>query len=104
MECIITRHGETDYNTKRLVHGQRQSRLTQRGVLQVKALAQQLKDTPIEAIYTSTLSRSLKTADAINAFHDVPLYSLRALNERSFGALEGKTGTSILKKFPHAFS
>lgn len=100
MKLIIARHGETDYNIKRLIQGQKDSTLTERGVNQATSLGKELKAEKIDRIYSSPMSRCLKTAEIVNAHHDVEIIKLDILKERSFGILEDKPGVYVDRQNP----
>ena len=99
MKLIITRHGETDYNVKGIIQGQKQSKLTKNGINQAKALTKRLKNEKIDVIYTSYLVRCLKTSEIVNEFHKLKIKKSKKLNERKFGVLEGKKGYDVQKKY-----
>ena len=65
MKLIITRHGETEWNLRRMTQGVTNTRLTLRGIQQAKRLAERLADAPIEYIYSSPLLRAANTAGYI---------------------------------------
>ncbi len=87
----FVRHGETDYNRKRIVQGRRiNSSLNLEGRRQAAALSQRLRSLRPSAIYTSSLRRAQETAEAIAESHEeVPLYYLADLDEMSWGVFEG---------------
>ena len=95
MKLIIVRHGETDYNVKGLIQGQRDTMLTENGIKQTKALAEFFREKKIDVIYSSPLVRALDTAKIINEFHDASLIISLNLKERSFGEHEGKLGIDL---------
>lgn len=102
MKIILARHGETEFNVSGQIQGQYDSKLTENGKLQAKALAEALKKEKIDKIYTSKLSRAIETADAINKFHDLKIKKEKDLNERSWGVFEKKHGKDVDKKEPGA--
>jgi len=71
------------------IQGRSDPDLTPKGVSQSLALLEQLKDQPISAIYTSTLQRSIRTAQPIAAFLNLPIQQQRELDEIAFGIMEG---------------
>ena len=87
---FVARHGETEWNVKKRVQGESNSTLTVKGLPQRRALYLSLKDKGIDKIYTSTLTRAVETADPIA--HDLGILPIAdaALNECSFGLLEGE--------------
>ena len=101
MKLIITRHGETDYNVKGILQGQKQSKLTKNGIKQAKALAERLKDEKIDVIYTSELKRSIDTSNIVNKYHKIKIIKTNLLNERAYGDFEGKYGDKIYDNIPN---
>ncbi len=101
MKLILIRHGETEWNACRRVQGRTDTELNARGVLQAKAAAQSLKDTRVDAVYSSPLKRALDTAryiaEAVKADAIVPM---EGLTEIDFGAWEGRTNEQLKQEFP----
>lgn len=64
--------------------------INDRGREQAKAIAQFLEDKPISRIVTSSLKRTLETAQPIIQQHQPKVQSFKELDEMSFGELEGK--------------
>ena len=88
-KIYIARHGETTWNVEGRIQGQSDPDLSPKGVAQSLALLEQLKGRPISAIYTSTLQRSILTAQPIARFLSLPIQKQPELNEIAFGILEG---------------
>lgn len=65
MKLYLVRHGESEAN-KFGTHSTPETKLTEDGILQAKALAKRLKDIEIDFIYTSTHTRTLQTAEEIS--------------------------------------
>ena len=61
----LIRHAEAEGNLYRIVQGQGNSNLTDRGWRQVKALERRFADIHIDDVYTSDLYRTCATASAI---------------------------------------
>jgi len=90
MKLIITRHGETIENATKICQGQLGGHLSKKGKIQVKKLAERLKDEKIDVIYSSDLKRTKDTTRAIRKFHkDVSLYLDKRIRERFFGDYQG---------------
>ncbi len=91
MKVIVVRHGETYGNVNHIVESQAHGRLTAYGMEQASAIAYQLKDVPIDIVYTSNQQRSVDTAFIIAEHHPaasfIPVHQLR---ERNQGDYEGK--------------
>ncbi len=71
------------------IQGRSDPDLSPQGVAQSLALLDQLKDRPISAIYTSTLKRSICTAQPIAKFLNLPIQQQPELDEIAFGIMEG---------------
>ena len=88
LRIYLARHGETDWNAERRLQGRTDTTLNATGRQQAAKLAERVKGVRLDAVYTSTLSRSIETA-AI-ARPGTPVKSLAGLNERNHGKFEGK--------------
>jgi probable phosphoglycerate mutase len=95
----IARHGQTAWNVQKRIQGESNSPLTVKGLRQRRALYLSLKDKNIDKIYTSALTRAIETAAPIAYDLGITPTADAALNELSFGLLEGEL---IDKKDPWA--
>jgi probable phosphoglycerate mutase len=91
-DLYLVRHGETDYNRDGIVQGSGiDSVLNETGRAQAQALAERLADTPLDAVYASTLRRAKQTATVAARPHEpVSKTFLRDLEEISWGIFEGE--------------
>jgi alpha-ribazole phosphatase len=89
MKLILVRHGETDWNVRRIVQGHKGVLLNKKGIEQARKVALHLKKEKIDAIYSSDLKRARQTTVAIAKFHKVPVIYSRLIRERKFGDMEG---------------
>ena len=93
---LLIRHGETVDNVKGLYAGVRDSPLTSHGVQQASRLGQHLarQGVHLTRLFSSNLSRAVKTADIIRSAQAQPdvvqLLQLECLREQDFGFYEGK--------------
>ena len=90
IKVYIARHGETTWNAEMRVQGRSDSCLTAHGHAQSLALLKQLRDRPLSAIYSSTLRRSIQTAQPLSQHFNLPIQKRSELDELAFGILEGK--------------
>jgi len=90
IKIYIARHGETTWNAEGRIQGRSDPALSSRGYAQSLALLEQLKGRSISALYTSTLQRSIQTAQPIASYFGLPIRRQAELNEITFGILEGK--------------
>ncbi len=93
MKIYLARHGETEYNRKRLLMGQMDIPLNKKGVKQAEKLAKSLKDKEITAIYSSDLSRAFKTAEIIGEELKLPVNGVTEFQEHSLGKMDGTEWT-----------
>ena len=91
MNLIITRHGETEENKKGIIQGHLPGHLSKTGWTQAEKVALRLKDTKIDYIYSSDLSRAANTAATIHKFHkSTPIEFVGELREIYLGEWQGK--------------
>jgi len=92
----LVRHGESTWNARGLAQGHDdQARLTSRGLRQARAVAIQLRDRPIRALYSSDLRRALQTAAPLASALGLTVTRDVRLRERCLGAAEGTATASI---------
>lgn len=101
---ILIRHGETEWNALGLYQGQLNSPLTAEGRQQAVALAERLRDTPIDALYSSDLGRTQETAAPLVAASNLELSIDPRLRERHYGIFQGLDKTSVAKLHPEAYA
>ncbi len=89
MVIYLIRHGETDWNSKRLLQGVTDIPLNQAGIDAAEITARGLKEVPFDLILTSPLQRAKKTAEIIKGNRDIPLLVEDRLIEIGFGIYEG---------------
>ena len=75
----LIRHAEAEGNRYRRAHGWYNSTITDRGYLQIAALAKRFADTKFDAVYSSDRFRTMITALSIYKTHGLPLRTVRAL-------------------------
>ncbi|MER7071968.1 phosphoglyceromutase [Terrabacter sp. NPDC000476] len=101
---VLVRHGESDWNAKNLFTGWVDVDLTDKGRAEGVRAGQQLKDAGIlpDIVHTSLLRRAITTAnlslDAADR-HWIPVKRDWRLNERHYGALQGKDKKQTLEQF-----
>ncbi|MBF2481130.1 histidine phosphatase family protein [Listeria seeligeri] len=96
----FVRHGKTEWNMTGQMQGWGDSPLVAEGIAGAKAVGEVLKDTQIDAVYTSTSKRTKDTAAYILADRDIEIRALEELKEMNFGTWEGVTVTEIDEKHP----
>jgi len=92
----LVRHGESTWNTLGLAQGHcDQARLTRLGQRQAWAVASQLRDRPVGALYASDLRRALETAAPLAEVTGLAVTRDARLRERCLGVLEGAATAAI---------
>jgi broad specificity phosphatase PhoE len=84
-KIIIFRHGETDHNLNGIVQGWLDVDLNALGVKQAKALAERLKNTTVDVIYSSDLRRAYATAKTVARQLGAKVKKTKLLRERDMG-------------------
>lgn len=98
MNIYIIRHGETEYNSKGIVQGKGvDSSLNQKGIDQRDAFFEQYKNTPFDLVITSSLKRTLETAQPFIQ-KGIPHEISSLIDEISWGIYEGKKASENLRK------
>jgi 2,3-bisphosphoglycerate-dependent phosphoglycerate mutase len=99
---LLARHGETEWNREGRFQGWADPPLNDAGRTQARELAERLRDTPFDAVYSSDLRRAHETADIVAAPHDVPVVTDPGLREIDVGSWSGLTRREIEERFPGA--
>lgn len=92
LRLYIARHGETDWNLAHRLQGWTDRPLDDTGRQQARDLAESLSGVHLDAIYSSTLSRSRDTAQVVAA-GSMMVKSLPGLRERNYGKFQGGSDT-----------
>lgn len=98
---LLARHGETDWNREGRWQGWADPPLNEHGRAQAHELAQQLRSTPFDAVYSSDLSRAHETAEIVAAPHGVPVIADPGLREIDVGSWSGLTRPELEERFPN---
>jgi len=101
MKFILVRHGETMANIGKVYSGWSNYDLTEKGKLQIKILAQELRGYKVDAIYASSLGRTMETANEIAKIIGKEVVVDDNLKEINFGVFDGKTAKEIEEDYPN---
>ncbi len=102
LRIILTRHGRTVENDASILQGHFPGKLSEEGKQQATKVAERLRSTHFDMIYSSDLARSADTAKAIATYHPAtPLRYTSSLRERDFGAYNGKAKSDLRYSDPH---
>jgi 2,3-bisphosphoglycerate-dependent phosphoglycerate mutase len=101
---ILLRHGNSDWNQKNLFTGWVDVRLSEQGVAEAKRAGELLAESGLkpDILYTSVLTRAIQTANLALEVADrlwIPVKRNWRLNERHYGALQGKDKAQTLAEF-----
>ena len=101
---VIVRHGQSTWNEKNLFTGWVDVDLTPLGEQEARTAGKQLKDAGLsfDVMHTSLLTRAVRTAHlALEVSGQVflPVNRTWRLNERHYGALQGKDKVEMVKQF-----
>ena len=103
-KLILLRHGESEWNAKNLFTGWVDVELSEKGLLEAARGGQLLKEANLlpDVLHTSLLKRAINTADiALKNCGRTGIPTKRSwrLNERHYGALQGKDKAATLKEY-----
>lgn len=87
----LIRHGQTDWNKKRLVQGQLDIPLNKLGEQQARTLADVLEHVQFDLAFSSDLLRAKKTAEIVVLEKALYVATTKLLRERDFGKFQGGT-------------
>ena len=93
----LIRHAEAEGNLYRRCHGHYDAAITARGYRQIAALAKRFADVPVDAVWSSDLTRTQTTALAITRTHDLTARTTQALREVGVGPWEDRTWTWLAR-------
>ena len=95
-DIYIARHGETKYNREGKMQGRGiDAPLNEKGRLQARAISEELKEVSIDHIFSSSLMRSMETAEIIAWTLRMKYHSYPELDEMNFGKFEGRPSAEI---------
>jgi 2,3-bisphosphoglycerate-dependent phosphoglycerate mutase len=103
-KLILLRHGESEWNAKNLFTGWVDVALSDKGRAEAARGGQLLKEANLlpDVLHTSLLTRAINTADIALASAGVvgiPIKRSWRLNERHYGALQGKDKAATLNEY-----
>ena len=101
---VLLRHGESEWNAKNLFTGWVDVDLTPKGEAEARRGGELLRDSGLlpDVVHTSVLRRAIRTAEiALHAVdrHWIGVRRSWRLNERHYGALQGKDKKQTLQEY-----
>jgi probable phosphoglycerate mutase len=88
------RHAHTAYNAEKRYAGSIDIPLNEKGITEARQAAPKLAHVPLDVVVTSTLRRSIETAEILVGDR-VPIVHCELCNERNFGVMEGLTWANV---------
>lgn len=104
MTLILLRHGQSEWNEKNLFTGWVDVNLTEKGRQEARRGGEMIAEAGLrpDVLHTSVLTRAIRTAELALAAADrswLPVRRSWRLNERHYGALQGKNKKETLAEF-----
>jgi 2,3-bisphosphoglycerate-dependent phosphoglycerate mutase len=101
---ILLRHGESEWNQKNLFTGWVDVDLTMQGTEEARRGGELMRERGVlpDVVHTSVLRRAIRSAEiALDAAdrHWIPVRRSWRLNERHYGALQGKNKAQVREEF-----
>lgn len=101
---VLLRHGESEWNAKNLFTGWVDVPLSARGEDEARRSGELMRDAALlaDVVHTSVLRRAITTAHlALDAAdrHWIPVHRDWRLNERHYGALQGKNKAQVREEY-----
>jgi len=98
---ILVRHGQTEWNRVERFRGRADVPLNETGLLQAEATGRRVAaEWQPQAVYTSPLSRAVRTAEAIARHFALPVQVHPGLADIDYGAWQGLTPDEARARWP----
>jgi broad specificity phosphatase PhoE len=101
---LLARHGQTDSNRSRRLMGQFDMPMNLAGRQEAASLAARLRESRIDALYSSDLARAMETARIVATAVGIEPVPLAELRELDVGTAVGKTREELRLECPELFS
>ncbi len=85
----ITRHGETEWNKQRRFQGNKDSSLTEKGILAAELLSERIEEIDLDCIVSSPLKRAYRTAEIVKGNKAIDIETHDGFMEINLGDFEG---------------
>ncbi len=99
----LVRHGRTAWNKEEIFRGTKDIPLDEQGREEARLGGQWLKEKAIDAVYSSPLSRSVETAEAIAGNHGLEVKLLPGIKDINYGQWEGIAHDEVIKRWPDLY-
>lgn len=104
-KVLLLRHAQTTFSKANRFTGASDIPLNETGTTQAQLLSDRLQAAKqqVTCVYSSSLRRSVETADIIARRYSLPVQRVPAFNELDYGLWEGLTRSDVLEKFPDEY-
>lgn len=99
-EIYLIRHAQAEGNLYHMLQGHWDGDVTPLGLRQIDALAEFFKDIRLDALYSSDLLRTRRTAGAITKYHRLEMHTDARLREINVGPWETEFFGNVMKTQP----
>ena len=103
VEIILVRHGETDWNAYEIFRGRADVALNEVGIRQAELLGEYLNRDKIDFIYSSPLTRAVRTAEVIAKRQKLEVNCVENLTDFDFGEWQGLSLKEVKEKYPDLY-
>ncbi|MBE0409609.1 MAG: histidine phosphatase family protein [Anaerolineales bacterium] len=101
---ILVRHGQTEWNRIERFRGQADISLNEFGFQQAAATAVRIaREWQPSGVYSSPLSRAVKTAEAVAHHFNLPVQICPGLNDINYGKWQGLTPDEVMQQWPQEY-
>ena len=95
----LVRHGTTEWNKEEIFRGRLDCKLNETGQTEARALAEYFTDIPLQAIYSSPLSRAMGTAQPVAEAKGLRVIPEPAFIDLDFGEWQGLPLKEVREKY-----
>ena len=99
-EIYLIRHTQAEGNRYRMMQGFWDGEVTDLGRRQARALGRRFAEYPLDAVYSSDLSRAMLTAEAAASGRGLPVQQRQALRELNIGPWEQQFFGNLSYEYP----
>ena len=103
-EILLVRHGETEWNVEEIFRGRIDIELNETGLKQAELLAKYLREIKIDAVYSSPLTRALKTTDVIAHYHGLAVQIAPGLIDFDYGEWQGLSHQEVRNRYRELYA
>lgn len=99
----LVRHGTTDWNKEEIFRGRLDCKLNETGQAEARALAEYFRDIPLQAIYSSPLSRAMETAQTVAQAKALQVVPHPEFIDIDFGEWQGLPLKEVREKYSELY-